>query len=151
MKMRTFLTVAACLAFILGASILYGEAQTEADASKAAMEQQLKEMLKTRAESAQTALEATEAAFNAEMLTFDALADAIKELAEAEVAIATKPEEEIRALRSYVERTKHWEARIKELFDLGLRGGGAKEYYPAKRDRESAEIRLLKASIQAKQ
>jgi hypothetical protein len=149
MKMRKLLAVAACLASVVSATFLYGGAQNEADASKAELEQQLTETLKTRAESAQTAYEAMVGAFNAETVTFDTLADAIKKLAEAEVAMATRPEEEIAALRSYVERTKQWEARIKELFDAGTRGGEAKEYYSAKRDRESAEILLLKARIRA--
>jgi hypothetical protein len=151
MKMRKFLEVAVCLASVVGATLLFGAAQNEADASKAALELQLKETLKARAESAQTAYEAMTAAFETETVTFDTFADAIKELAEAEVALATKPEEEIAALRRNVERTKRWETRIKDLFDAGVRGYEAKEYCSAKRDRESAEILLLKAQIKAKQ
>ena len=150
MKMRTFLAVAACLACIAGATLLYGATQDEAGASKAALEQQLKETLNARAESAQTAYQGMAAAFDAETVTFDTLADAIKKLAEAEVALATKPEEEIAALRRNVERTKQEETKIKMLYDVGTKGGEPKEYFSAKRDRESAEILLLKARIQAK-
>jgi hypothetical protein len=147
---RELLALAGCLASIAGATFLYGAAQDEADASNAALELQLKEMLKARSESALAAYEAMEAAFLGNMVTFDTLADAARKLAEAEVAIATKPERVIAALVRNVERTKAWEDRIKEQADAGVRGGEDKDYFSAKRDRESAEIMLLNARIQAK-
>jgi len=148
MGMRKFLAIAACLGSVAGATFLY--AQVEAGASKAALEQQLKETLKARSESALSAYEAMEGAFIAERITFDTLADATRRLAEAEVAMAAKPEEVAAALLRNVERTKLLEARIKALFDAGLQGGESRDYFSAKRDRESAEIMLLKARIQAK-
>ena len=142
------MAIAVCLGSVAGAKFLY--AQAEAGASKAALEQQLKETLKARSESALTAYDAMEGAFFAEAVTFDTLADAAGRLADAEVAIATNPDEVIAALVRNVERTKQLEARIKEMFDAGSRGGDTKDYFSAKRDRESAEIMLLKARIAAK-
>jgi len=147
MKMRTFLAIAACLASAGGATLLFGAAQNEADASRTALEQQLQEALKTRAASAQRAVEAMTAAFESETVTFDTFADAMKKLAEAEVALTTTPEEKIAALQRYVQRTKQAETKIKLLYNVGTRGGEAKEYFSAKRDRESAEIMLLKARM----
>jgi hypothetical protein len=149
MKMRIFFMVAASLAFVAGATLLQGAAQDQANASKA-LEQQLTDALKTRAASAQRAFEATAAAFEAETVTLDTFADAIEKLAAAELALATKPDERIAALQRNVERTKQVEAKIKLLYDIGTRGGEAKDYFSAKRDRESAEIMLLNARIQAK-
>ncbi len=90
------------------------------------------------------------AAFEADTVTFDTYADAMKKLAEAEVALATTPQEKLAALERHLERTKQVETKIKLLYDVGTPGGESKEYFSAKRDRESAEIWLLKARIQAK-
>lgn len=149
MKRRQLSVFAACFTLVAGVTLLSGVAD-DAGASKAALEQQLKETLKVRSESALSAYQAIEGAFIAETVTFDMLADATRRLADAEVAMATNPGEVIAALIQNVGRTKQWEARIKALFDAGLRGGEAKEYFSAKRDRESAEIMLLNARIQAK-
>ena len=150
MKMRTLLVAAACLASVAGATLLYGGVQDQADARKAVLEQQLKEVLKTCAESAQRAFDAMAGAFDADMVTLDTFADAMRKLSEAEMALAVKPEEEIAVLQRNVERTKQTETKIKKLHDIGTRGGDAKEYFSAKRDRESAEIMLLNAQIKAK-
>jgi type II secretory pathway pseudopilin PulG len=148
MAPRRFLMVVAGLVSVVGATLLYAAAE-QADTSKAALEQQLKEVLKSRAESARAALSSMQAAFEAETVTFSDLADASKKLAEAEVGMAMKPEEEIVALGEYLERTKQAEHKIKLLYVVGTKGGEAKEYHAAKRERESAEILLLQARIKA--
>ena len=56
-------------------------------------------------------------------------------------------EEEIAAWTKHVERMKQSETKIEKLFRSGTRGGEAKEYATAKRERESAEIGLLRARI----
>ncbi len=150
MKMRQLLAVAVCLASVTGAALLYGAAQKDASPSKAMLEQELKATLKMRVQTAQLALEAMQAAFEAETVTLDVLMDASLKLAEAQVAVASKPEEEIAALQNCVERAKQTEANIKKLFEVGTKGGAAKDYYSAKRERESAEVAVLKAQIQAK-
>src|SRR5690242_14237957 len=73
MKVPTFFAVAACLVSVAGATLLHGAADDQTNASKAALEQQLNETLKTRAESAQRACEAMQAAFEAETVTLDTL------------------------------------------------------------------------------
>jgi hypothetical protein len=146
MNLRRLLMVAAGVLSIAGGAFLYADA----GASKAALEQQLKESLKTRAESAQRAFEAMAAAFEADTVTLDTFADAMKKLSEAELALATNSEEKIAALQRNVERTKQVETKIKLLYDSGAAGGESKDYFSAKRDRETAEIMLLKAKIKAK-
>ncbi len=47
MKVRKLWAIAACLATVAGATFLFGAGQNEANESKAALEQQLKETLKT--------------------------------------------------------------------------------------------------------
>src|SRR6478752_1093360 len=112
MKIWQLITVAACLACVVGTAILYGAAD-EGNTNNAALEQQLQESLKTRAASAQRALEAMTAAFESETVTFDTFADAMKKLAEAEVAQATTPDEKIGALQRNVQRTKQAKTKIK--------------------------------------
>ena len=148
MKLRRLSVMAASVS-VAGAAILYG-ATIEVDSSKTELEQQLKDALTTRAESAQSAFDAMEASFDAETVTFSDLADATRALAEAQLALATKPEEVIAALEGHVERAKRQEDKLKELFEAGRRGGEATVYYSAKRERESAEISLLKARLKAK-
>ena len=62
MKLRQ-LPIMAALVSVAGAAILYG-ATTEADSSKKELEQQLKDALKTRAESAQSALDSMQVSFD---------------------------------------------------------------------------------------
>ena len=147
MKTQKSLAVAVCLAFIAAATLVSGAATEQADPLRAALEEQRNDMLKTRAETAHAAYEAMKAAYEAETVTFDTYADALRKLSEAEVALATKPDEEIAALQKNVERTRAVEAKLKALYEKGVRGGEAKEYFSAKRDRETAEIMLLDARI----
>ena len=84
-------------------------------------------------------------------MTFSDLAYATRTLADAQVALTTTPDEEIAARQEHVERAKRQEAKLKVLFEAGRRGGEAPVYYSAKRERDSAEISLLKARLKAKQ
>ena len=129
------------------AAALVSMAGDDAEASRAELEGQLKELLQLRLESADLAFKAMTAAFEAETVTLSDLADARSKLAEAEVAVAAKPEDEIAALRRYVARAQQTEHKVKLLYQVGTRGGEAKEYSSAMRDRQSAEILLLKARI----
>jgi hypothetical protein len=151
MELRRLVTVGVGLVALGGAGLLVGAGQDKGGAGESTLERQLNEALKTRAETAQVAFEAVAAAFEAETVTFDMLAEAIEKLAEAEVAVATKPGEVIAARHRQVERSKGVEAKIKALYDAGARGGQPKDYFSARRDRETAEILLLKARIQAPQ
>ena len=148
MKFRWSLIVVACLLSVTCAALLYGAAK-EADATREALELQLQDALRSRAESAQSAFDAIEASYLAETVTYSDLAEATVKLAEAELALATKPKEKVVAWERHVERAKKQETMLKELFEAGGRGGEASVYYPAKRERESAEISLLKARLKA--
>jgi outer membrane protein TolC len=145
MTTRTLAIAAACLTILL-VGLGIGRA-AEAGDDNARLKDELMGLLKERVESAQTAMDAVQAAFDAETVTFDVLLDAMNKLVEAEVAAATTPKEEIAALQRHVDRTKQFEKKVKALFDLGTRGGEAKEYYSAKRERQSAEIALLQARL----
>jgi hypothetical protein len=117
--------------------------------SKAALERQLSAARKARVESARAALAAVEAAIQAHNADVRSLVDVTRNLVEAEVDAATKPEEEIAAWTRYVEVTKAAEDSAQHLYKLGTRGGEPVTYYTAKQERERAEIALLKARIKA--
>jgi len=148
MTMQKILTVTACLASLTGAAVLFGAANA-ADTPKPALEQQLQELLKARMETAQVAYDASLAAFDAGNVTLDQLMEASAKLTKAQVDLAGKPEEVVMALSRHVERAKQTEAQIASLFKVGTKGGEAKDYFSVKRERESAEIELLKARIKA--
>ena len=154
MNVRTILIATASTAFGLCFAMYFANQtnakDNEAGANREALEQQLKVVLKERARSANYANEATRTAYEAETVDFDALADSFEKLADAEVDLATTPKEKIAALESNVDRTKKVELLAKMQFDAGKRGGEANRYYSAKRNREAAEIRLLKFRIKAK-
>ena len=78
----------------------------------------------------------------------DNVVPAAKKLAEAELAVETKSEEEVAALASTFSCSSRWKEK-KVALQQGKRGGAASRFYAAKFDRESAEISLLKNRIKA--
>jgi phage tail sheath protein FI len=139
MKIRHVWVIAACLAAVAGTALVHG-GSNQADAGKAALEQQLKDLLKQRVESAERALEAMQAAYNAETVIFTDLVEAANKVVEAKSARADTPKEKIAALENHVDFVKNQEAKIGALYKEGARGGEQAAYYTAKRERESAEI-----------
>ena len=122
----------------------------ESNASKAALERQLTAARKARVESAQAALAAVEAAIRAKTTTVTSLVDVARNLVEAEVDAASKPEEEIAACSRYVRVAKQAEEAAKQLYEIAAKGGEPAVYYTAKQERERAEIALLKAQIKGR-
>jgi hypothetical protein len=111
--------------------------------------QALRENLSARLESAKGAYEAVMAAHEAHNATVFDLLDAQTALAEAEVALAKNSQEEIAALQSHAQRLKLLEELIAKKYEAGHEGGEASAYRSVKRDRQSAEIEVLKAQFQA--
>jgi hypothetical protein len=149
MTMRQWSMIAGTFAMIVGAALLHGVAD-DADASKEELERQLSVVKKARVESARAALSAVEAAIRAETVTVVSLVDVTRNLVEAEVDAATRPEDEIAAWRRYVKVTRQAEDSVKQLYDLATKGGEPVTYYTARQERERAEVALLKAQIKAK-
>jgi hypothetical protein len=73
--------------------------------------------------------------------------EAANKLCKAQLEIATTPAEEIDALESRFKRMGEIEKKLEVLYRIGARGGEEKEYTTAKRERESAQIALLRARL----
>ncbi len=114
----------------------YYAAPHEAEPDKATLERQLQQLLKARVESARLVLEATRANFEAGTVPLDDLAAPAKRLAEAELAVATNPEEQVAALNKYLTVARQVEKKIRMLYEIGTAGGEATKYHEAKRERE---------------
>ena len=148
MKIRRLLAVAAGVASVAAAALLYG-ANNEEDMSKTALENQLSEALKTRAASAGAAYDTMMRAYSAQRRSLNDLVDAANKLRDAELAWTDSPDEEIAALERHVKRTRQTEIPLKVTFRN--RTGADEDYYTARRERESAQIEWLKSRIKAKQ
>jgi len=146
MATRRVLLAAVCFAFVGSVAVLYG---ATAGDNAADLERQLNELRKARVASAQKAVEAEEAAIQANMATDDSLLDVTRNLVDAELDLATTPEEEIAAWEKYVKVARLAEEKRKVLHELTTRGGEASEYYTAIQERQRAEIELLKAKLKA--
>jgi hypothetical protein len=135
----------------VGGTLVYVLADEKKDHDVAEMEKQLNEMLYERVETAQLCFATTQAAYQTETETVDQLLTAMNNLVEAKLAVARTPQEEIAALEERVTHTQNLEQKIKQLYDIGSRGGEAQVYALAKFTRESAQISLLKARLKTKQ
>jgi hypothetical protein len=137
------------LPFIAGAAILYGAMAEPQAADHGSLELQLNDKLRRRLVTAREARDSVRAAYDSdtEWVSVEDLADSENELAEAEVAISLTAEEEIAAREQHVIRMRQLETSIKALHDSGSKGGEAVKYQTMKRERESAEILLLKARL----
>jgi hypothetical protein len=150
MQKLRILLAAICLTAV-GGMLVYGLAAEKKDDDVAEMRKQVNELLLERANTAQTCFDATHAAYQAETVTMIQLTTAMNNLIEAKLAVATTPQEVIAALEEHVTRTQDVEQKVKQLYNLGLRGGEAETYALAKFTNEGAQIRLLTARLKAKQ
>jgi hypothetical protein len=150
MNLRSFVLGALCVSLVVcGVSVLLG-ADEDVGQSKAALENRLQELLKERVTTAERAVDATQAAFGAQTITLDVLLDCVNKLADAELAVAGTDAEKFAALEKRVALLLATEEKIQVLFNVGGRGGEAKEYAMAQRERQSAEIALIQARLKAK-
>jgi hypothetical protein len=151
MNTRKLTMFAACLIVSIGVFAMFRSADARDAGPADKYKDELNTLLKQRVETAQYAHDAVQAAYDAETATLDWLLDAINKLIEAEVATATGQREEIAALEKHVQLIKQVEDKTKALYEKGAKGGEAKDYYTVKRERESAEIALLKKRLKVKQ
>jgi hypothetical protein len=149
MTIRGIIAAAVCALLLAGGVSALSGAGTEQGDSKAALEKQLQELLEDRVKSAERAVEAFQAAFEAQTCTLDVFIEAANKLVEARLAVATTPAQEIAALEKHLERMQAIEQKILVLYKIGARGGEAKEYAMAKRERQSAEIALIEARLKS--
>lgn len=147
--MRHVWTILVCLGLVGTAVIVFGA--SKAGESKSVLEQQLTEMRKARVQSAKAALAAAQAAFDAQAVTVDVFVEVTRNLVDAELDLATTPEQEIASWERYVKVMKQSEDASNKLLETGVKGGEPLRYYTVKQERERAEIALLKARIKAAQ
>jgi hypothetical protein len=150
MKLRRVFAVSVCLVSLASVTTLLSGAKNDDEANAGPLQLQLQELLKERALTAQRAREATQAAFDAETTTLDVLTLALNQANKAELALARTPAEEVAALTKHLALMRDLETRIEALFNQGTRGGEASQFYHAKRERQSAEIALIKARLKSK-
>ena len=111
MTMRRIGLTAVAILSVTATAMLYA-AGKDADASKAELERQLNETLKARVESAQMAMDAVQASFEAETVTLDQVVEAARQLIDAKLAIAKTIEEEIALLEKQLGLMKDRESRV---------------------------------------
>ena len=150
MQARGLILVAVCLLTLTAGTSVVSGADLQKDQSNADLEKQLQQLLHERVTTAERAVVAVQAAFEAETVTLFPMLDAVNKLAEASLAVATTTAQEIEALEKNLERMQSIEQMTKVLYETGTRGGEAMEYAAAKRERQSAEIALIKARLKAK-
>ena len=138
-----------CALSLLATGAVAGAAEAKAPERPADLVEQLQRLRHQRVATAERAVDALQAAFEAETVTIFPLFEAIDKLLEARLDVATTPAEEIDALEKRLQSVRLIEQKIKVLYEIGTRGGEIKEYSTAKRERETAEIELLKARIAA--
>jgi hypothetical protein len=149
MSTRWSLSIALCLVILAVSTTLLIADDKQNDMSIRLLEEQLKALLEERVQTAFLCLSATQAAFEAETVSLGDLLDAMEKLENAELSMVTKPEQEIATMKRHVTRLQQVEKKIELLYRVGTKGGEAKEYSRVKRERESAEIAVLKARIKA--
>lgn len=146
MQVRGFILVVVCALSLAAASTLSG-ANGQEEEGKAALEKRLQELLKERVKTAERATAAMKAAFEAQTVVLYHFLDAANKLVEARLAVATTPAQEIDALEKHLELLQKIEQKIRELYDIGTRGGEANELAAAQRERQSADIALTQARL----
>jgi outer membrane protein TolC len=151
MRARRFILVVVCALSLAGGVCVLSGAGANQDQTTAALEEQLQELLHERVKTAQRAMDATQAAFEAQTVTLLGVVEAANKLVEAKLAIATTGAQRIEALEQHLQRAQQTEQKIEVLYKVGARGGEAKEHATAKRERQSAEIALIQAQLKARQ
>jgi hypothetical protein len=136
------------LTLVAGAAVA-SAAEPQEDESKAALEKQLQKLLHERVATAELAVVAMQAAYEAQTVALFDFLDGANKLVEARLAVAATREQEIDALEKHLKLMQTIEQNLKALYDLGSRGGEAKEYAAAQRERQSAQIALIKARLKA--
>ena len=149
--MRTrYLGLVTIAAVCLSVTAWLQGASKDSDSNKAELERQLHDALQARVETAQAVMDAVQASYEAQTVTFHQVVVAARDLIEAKLDACKNVDEEIALLQKQLDVMKANEARVEQLYNLGTRGGEARDYFTAKRERQTAEIELLKARIKAK-
>jgi hypothetical protein len=149
MSTRLLLSMVLCFVSLAGSTTCLAADDKQDDTRIRSLEEQLKALLEYRVQTALLCLQATQAAFEAETVTLGDLLDAMNKFEDAELSMVTKPEQQLDIMKRHVTRLQQVEKKIELLYRVGTKGGEVKEYSLVKRERESAEIAVLKARIKA--
>jgi hypothetical protein len=114
------------------------------------LELQLKAARESRVEFAQEALESAEAALEARVLSFYALQLTARNLVEAEVEAAKKPQDEVVAWRKYLETLHKGELLHRAILDHPTTGYEKVGYYTFRQEQERAKMEMLKAEMKCR-
>ena len=147
MQARGFILIAVCVLTLAAGTSVVLRAEPQEEQSKADLEKELQRLLHERVATAESAVEAMQAAFKAQTVTLDVLIDAANKLVEARLAVATTPAQEIDLLNEHLQLMQGIEKRTKALYDIGARGGEIRNYLAAKIERQSAQIALIQARL----
>ena len=150
MSTRRLLSMVLCFVSLVSSTNILTADDKQDDTSIHLLEEQLKALLEERLQSAHLCLQATQAAFDAETVTLGELLGAMNKFMDAELSMVTKPEHQFDIMDRHAIRLKGLETKVELLYRVGTKGVEAKEYSRVKRERESAEIAVLKARIKAK-
>ena len=150
MKARGFiLVVVFALSLAAGVTALSAAEVLESQKNPA-LEKRLNKLLDERVITAERAKDALLAAFEAQTTTLIDLVAALNKLKEARLAAAKTPAQELDALEKHLDVMRNTENKIKVLYNIGTRGGEAKEYSTAQRERQSAEIAYIQALLKSR-
>jgi hypothetical protein len=139
----------ACAFALLAVAATATPALAQEKPDQAQLENELQKLLHERVETANVAKDAVQAAYDAATVTLPYLIDTLNKLRDARLAVAATPAEEIDVLEDHLKRMQQTEQKVAVLHREGLRGGEAKDYFTVKRERETAQIDLLRARLKA--
>jgi hypothetical protein len=133
--------VGAVLVFAVDDAGGRGAAQAEA---------RLAELLQDRVVASERAVEATKAGYEIGTVSLEAVIDAVNKRAEARLAVAASDAERTEALRARVDFLQKMEGVIEAKYKEGRGGGEIAKYSVVLRERQSAEIALIQATLRPK-
>ena len=143
-RRRVAVSLLALVTLALATTLAGGD---QAPGAKSDVEKKLQEALAARAPIAQRSLQATQAAFEAQTVTFDQWVYASVALKDAKLGVATDDTARIAALDEALERASNMEKKIELLYNVGTKGGEAAQYALAQRVRLDAEIELYREQL----
>jgi hypothetical protein len=112
-------------------------------------EARLGDLLQERVVVAEKAAAATKDAYEAGAADVFRLIDAVNKLADARLAIATTEAERIKALEARVAALAEVERKVEALHKEGSRGGEPDTFHTVRRERQTAEIALVREKLLA--
>lgn len=139
--LRWIATLSIVAAVGLGSYALANKAPLKPPAKEAAT---LNSLMKDRVATLQKCADATESAYQVNAATLEQVLDVNRELADAELQLATTRPERIAVFEKRVANAMRLEAKVQVLFNAGAKGGEEENYLRVKADRLEAQIALTR-------